>query len=124
MFSTHAVAGRTEPTHPARDLGAAGREGGRWGALELRSVVGGPIGASVVGGLQARHAKGGASALDLTFYDLGGTLGSLLPGLAWERWGWPGVLTACIGAVAIGLGANALLCAGPGSRRVSRADGN
>jgi YNFM family putative membrane transporter len=62
---------------------------------------------------QARGAKGGASALYLTFYYLGGTLGSLLPGLAWERWGWPGVLASCTGAVAIGLAANALLCAGP-----------
>jgi YNFM family putative membrane transporter len=62
---------------------------------------------------QARHAKGGASALYLTFYYLGGTLGSLLPGLAWERWGWPGVLASCTGAVAVGIAANALLCAGP-----------
>jgi YNFM family putative membrane transporter len=68
---------------------------------------------------QARHAKGGASALYLAFYYLGGTLGSLLPGLAWERWGWPGVVTACSGAVAVGLTANALLCAGRDPRRVA-----
>jgi MFS transporter, YNFM family, putative membrane transport protein len=68
---------------------------------------------------QARRAKGGASALYLTFYYLGGTLGSLLPGLAWERWGWPGVLASCTGAVAVGIAANALLCAGPDSRRVA-----
>lgn len=67
---------------------------------------------------QARRDKGGASALYLTFYYLGGTLGSLLPGLAWERWGWPGVLASCTGAVAVGIAANALLCAGPDSRRV------
>jgi YNFM family putative membrane transporter len=70
---------------------------------------------------QARHAKGGASALYLTFYYLGGTLGSLGPGLAWERWGWGGVLTTCTGAVAIGLLANARLCAGPESPRVTGA---
>jgi len=70
---------------------------------------------------QARRAKGGASALYLTFYYLGGTLGSLLPGLAWERWGWPGVLASCTGAVAVGIAANALLCAGPDSRRVTGA---
>jgi YNFM family putative membrane transporter len=68
---------------------------------------------------QARSAKGGASALYLTFYYLGGTLGSLLPGLAWERWGWPGVLASCTGAVAVGIAANALLCAGPDARRVA-----
>jgi YNFM family putative membrane transporter len=68
---------------------------------------------------QARGAKGSASALYLTFYYLGGTLGSLLPGLAWERWGWPGVLASCVGAVAIGIAANAALCAGPEPRRVA-----
>ncbi len=70
---------------------------------------------------QARRDKGGASALYLTFYYLGGTLGSLLPGLAWERWGWPGVLASCTGAVAVGIAANALLCAGPEPRRMTAA---
>jgi MFS transporter, YNFM family, putative membrane transport protein len=69
---------------------------------------------------QARGAKGGASALYLTFYYLGGTLGSLLPGLAWERWGWSGVMASCTGAVAVGFSANALLCAGPEPRRAGR----
>jgi YNFM family putative membrane transporter len=59
----------------------------------------------------ARRAKGGASALYLTSYYLGGTLGSLLPGLAWQAYGWPGVVTLCGGAVVAGLAANALLCA-------------
>ena len=59
----------------------------------------------------ARTAKGGASALYLTFYYLGGTLGSLLPGLAWQAWGWPGVVSACGAAVLLGLVANATLCA-------------
>ena len=67
---------------------------------------------------QAHGAKGGASALYLTFYYLGGTLGSLLPGLAWERWGWPGVLASCAGAVSVGFAANALLCAGREPDRV------
>jgi YNFM family putative membrane transporter len=71
---------------------------------------------------QARASKGGASALYLTFYYLGGTLGSLLPGLAWEKWGWPGVLLTCTSAVAVGLAANALLCAGRDPRRVVSAD--
>jgi len=58
----------------------------------------------------ARAAKGGASALYLTFYYLGGTLGSLLPGLAWQAWGWPGVVASCGAAVLLGLVANATLC--------------
>jgi YNFM family putative membrane transporter len=58
----------------------------------------------------ARTAKGGASALYLTFYYLGGTLGSLLPGLAWQAWGWPGVVASCGAAVLLGLVANATLC--------------
>jgi YNFM family putative membrane transporter len=58
----------------------------------------------------ARHAKGGASALYLTFYYVGGTLGASLPGLAWRSAGWPGVVGVCAGAVGLGLLANALLC--------------
>ncbi len=61
----------------------------------------------------ARAAKGSASALYLTFYYLGGTLGSVLPGLAWQAAGWPGVVAACGAALAIALAANALLCAPP-----------
>jgi YNFM family putative membrane transporter len=72
---------------------------------------------------QAREAKGGASALYLAFYYLGGTLGSILPGLAWERWGWPGVLVSCTGAVAAGLAANALLCAAPRPGPAGAGDG-
>jgi YNFM family putative membrane transporter len=72
---------------------------------------------------QASDAKGGASALYLAFYYLGGTLGSVLPGLAWERWGWPGVLASCTGAVAAGLAANALLCAGPARRAADVGNG-
>jgi YNFM family putative membrane transporter len=58
----------------------------------------------------ARTAKGGASALYLTFYYLGGTAGSVVPGLAWEAWGWPGVVLVCGAGVVAGLLANALLC--------------
>ncbi|AKJ05369.1 YNFM family putative membrane transporter [Archangium gephyra] len=58
----------------------------------------------------ARSAKGSASALYLTFYYLGGTFGSVLPGLAWQAWGWTGVVACCAASVAVGLLANALLC--------------
>ena len=57
--------------------------------------------------------KGSASALYLTFYYLGGTLGSVLPGLAWQAAGWPGVVALCGAAVLVGLAANALLCRRP-----------
>jgi YNFM family putative membrane transporter len=58
----------------------------------------------------AETAKGGASALYLTSYYVGGTLGSALPGLAWQRAGWRAVVGCCAGAVVLALVANALLC--------------
>jgi len=58
----------------------------------------------------AREAKGGASALYLTFYYVGGTLGSSLPGLAWQAWQWPGVVAICVASLAAALLADALLC--------------
>jgi YNFM family putative membrane transporter len=58
----------------------------------------------------ARSAKGGASALYLTCYYIGGALGSVLPGLAWQAAGWPGVVLTCLMAVGVGLLANWLLC--------------
>jgi YNFM family putative membrane transporter len=53
----------------------------------------------------AREAKGGASALYLGFYYLGATLGSVLPGLAWQRWRWPGVVASAVAAFAAGFAA-------------------
>ena len=58
----------------------------------------------------ARAAKGGASALYLMFYYVGGTLGSSLPGLAWQAWRWPGVVAICVASLAAGLLADAFLC--------------
>jgi MFS transporter, YNFM family, putative membrane transport protein len=58
----------------------------------------------------ATTAKGGASALYLTSYYVGGTLGSALPGLALQAAGWPGVVLACAGAVGVAFLANLLLC--------------
>ena len=58
----------------------------------------------------AREAKGGANALYLAFYYLGGTLGSWLPGLAWERWGWNGVAASSLGAIAAAALAVVVLC--------------
>lgn len=61
----------------------------------------------------ARTAKGGASALYLTFYYVGGTLGSAVPGLALHAAGWPGVVATCVAGVGVGFLANWLLCGRP-----------
>jgi MFS transporter, YNFM family, putative membrane transport protein len=61
----------------------------------------------------ARTAKGGANALYLTAYYVGGTLGSSLPGLALQAVGWGGVVACCAAAVGVALAANALLCGRP-----------
>ncbi len=58
----------------------------------------------------AREAKGGANALYLAAYYLGGTLGSWLPGLAWQRFGWGGVVGASLAAVAAAALAVVVLC--------------
>lgn len=58
----------------------------------------------------AREAKGGANALYLAFYYLGGTLGSWLPGLAWQRWGWAGVAGSSLLALGAAALAVAFLC--------------
>ncbi len=60
--------------------------------------------------LAAREPKGGASALYLAFYYGGGTLGSVLPGLAWQRWAWPGVVVVCVGTMMLGLLSAVTLC--------------
>jgi len=60
--------------------------------------------------MTAETAKGGASALYLTSYYVGGTLGAALPGLAWQAAGWSGVVAACVAATVVAMLANALLC--------------
>jgi YNFM family putative membrane transporter len=58
----------------------------------------------------ARESKGGANALYLASYYAGGTLGSWLPGLAWEARGWPGVVAASVAALLLAMVAVAVLC--------------
>jgi YNFM family putative membrane transporter len=58
----------------------------------------------------AQRAKGGAGALYLMSYYLGGTLGAVVPGFAWQALAWPGVVLTCLGALLIALLANWLLC--------------
>ena len=62
--------------------------------------------------LTAREAKGSASALYLAFYYTGATFGSVLPGFAWQAWGWPGVTITCGVSLGFGLLADWLLCRG------------
>lgn len=62
----------------------------------------------------AGTAKGGANALYLAFYYIGATFGSVLPGYAWQSWGWPGVVTICISMLALALLADWRLCAAGG----------
>lgn len=58
----------------------------------------------------ARSAKGAAGALYVSFYYVGASLGSFLPGYAWGLWGWPGVAAACVVALVVGLAADVFLC--------------
>src|SRR5215210_2829529 len=48
--------------------------------------------------------RGVASAIYFSFYYGGGALAGFLPGLAWERWGWPGVVAVAFPALCIGAG--------------------
>lgn len=51
----------------------------------------------------AQQAKGAASALYLVAYYIGGTLGGVIPGLAWQIAGWVGVTLMCLGALGLAL---------------------
>jgi YNFM family putative membrane transporter len=66
----------------------------------------------------APATKGSATALYQSFYYLGAVFGSVLPGFAWQRWAWPGVVTMCIAALVVALLANWILC---GPRIVAKA---
>jgi YNFM family putative membrane transporter len=54
---------------------------------------------------RAAHTKGGANSLYQTFYYAGAVLGATLPGLAWERWAWPGVIFTCMLSLALAFAA-------------------
>jgi MFS transporter, YNFM family, putative membrane transport protein len=58
----------------------------------------------------ARQAKGGAAGLYLVFYYIGGTLGAVVPGFAWQAYGWSGVAATCFGALLLALLSDWLLC--------------
>lgn len=58
----------------------------------------------------ATQSKGGAGALYLMFYYLGGTLGGVVPGLAWQAFNWAGVVAICLCALVVALLSDWLLC--------------
>lgn len=58
----------------------------------------------------ATQSKGGAGALYLMFYYLGGTFGGVVPGLAWQSFNWLGVVSVCLFALLIALLSDWLLC--------------
>lgn len=60
--------------------------------------------------LSARGATGSAGAMYLGFYYLGATFGSVLPGYAWQAWGWHGVAATCGAGLTLALLADWLLC--------------
>ncbi len=64
--------------------------------------------------VSARGATGSAGAMYLAFYYLGATFGSVVPGYAWQSWGWHGVAATCGAGLAIALLADWLLCANEG----------
>lgn len=53
----------------------------------------------------ARADRGAASAFFFSAYYASGALGAFVPGIAWERWGWEGVIACDLAALAIALGA-------------------
>jgi YNFM family putative membrane transporter len=127
------LAGRLSGRVPARRLVGLGLATAAAGALltlgrPLPAVVAGLV-VLVLGMFTAQavvpafvnataiEAKGSASGLYLSSYYLGGTLGSALPGLAWQGLGWPGVIAACAGAIGLAGLANATLCGMPARTR-------
>jgi YNFM family putative membrane transporter len=47
--------------------------------------------------------RGVASAVYFSVYYLSGGLGAYVPGLAWQRWGWDGVVAVCATILAVAL---------------------
>jgi MFS transporter, YNFM family, putative membrane transport protein len=80
-----------------------------------------PVASMFVAGM-AGETKGSATALYQSFYYLGAVFGSTLPGLAWERYGWPGVVAACAAGLAVALLADLFLCGRMPAGRPDAAD--
>jgi YNFM family putative membrane transporter len=74
------------------------------GMFAVQSTAPAFVNANAAGG------KGAAGALYVAFYYVGATLGSSLPGYAWQAWGWRGVAASCVAALGVGLAADWTLC--------------
>ena len=61
--------------------------------------------------LSARGATGSAGAIYLAFYYLGATFGSVVPGYAWQTWGWHGVAATCGAGLVLALTVDVFVCA-------------
>lgn len=59
----------------------------------------------------ALGAKGGAGSLYVSFYYVGATLGSVLPGWAFQHVGWGGVAATCLASLGAALLFDVILCA-------------
>jgi YNFM family putative membrane transporter len=66
----------------------------------------------------AMVAKGAAGSLYVSFYYLGASFGSAIPGYAWQIWGWWGVVGTCLAALSISLLADIFLCGREKSARL------
>ncbi len=66
--------------------------------------------ASALVGDRAGGNYGSASSLYLFFYYLGGSVGAAAPGPIWDKWGWNGVVTLCLGVLTVALIALSTFC--------------
>lgn len=70
-------------------------------ALVTLANFGGVTAAQLGVSAAAERERGAATAVYFTLYYLAGSAGGYLPGLAWERFAWPGVATTGFAALAL-----------------------
>jgi YNFM family putative membrane transporter len=81
-------------------------------ALVTLGNFSGVTAAQVGVGAATEQDRGLASAIYFSSYYLAGAIGCWLPGLAWQRWEWPGVAAMALAAYALGLTALAVALSG------------
>jgi predicted MFS family arabinose efflux permease len=67
------------------------------------SFIGNSAGASYVGSA-AKESRAAAVGLYVSFYYLGGSAGSAVPGFFWTRYGWPGCVALIVAAQMVTIG--------------------
>jgi YNFM family putative membrane transporter len=75
-------------------------------ALVTVSVFTGVTNAQIGVTRATRTDRGVASAIYFSVYYLAGALAAYLPGLAWQRWGWPGVVSVTLTALVLAMAAS------------------